>query len=98
MLQVAFNFKKLVKSILFKDQKGFKSTIIFVIYHVISISCEKLTKKLEISVFEGMWMPNIIFLIIAVFLTYKAKKDSELLLLEYYKIQFDKIKNLFKRK
>ncbi len=74
------------------------STIIFVIYHVISISCEKLTKKLEISVFEGMWMPNIIFLIIAVFLTYKAKKDSELLLLEYYKIQFDKIKNLFKRK
>ena len=48
------------------------STIIFVIYHVISISCEKLTKKLEVSVFEGMWIPNIIFLIIAVFLTYKA--------------------------
>ena len=48
--------------------------------------------------FEGMWIPNIIFLIIAVFLTYKAKKDSELLLLEYYKIKINKMKNLFKRR
>ena len=71
------------------------STIIFVIYHVTSISFEKLAKKSHISVFEGMWLPNIAFLIIALFLTYKAKKDSELLTLEYYKSKIKLIKDYF---
>ena len=73
------------------------STIIFVVYHVVSISFEKLAKKSQISVFEGMWLPNIAFLIIALFLTYKAKKDSELLMLEYYKSKIKAIKDYFAR-
>ena len=38
-----------------------------------------MVKESEISVVEGMWIANIIFLPIGLFLIYKANTDSQIL-------------------
>ena len=52
------------------------SIAFFVFYHVLSMIGEKSAKELSLNVEIGMWMTNIIFLPIAIFLTYKASKDA----------------------
>ena len=39
---------------------------------------EKATKELSMQAYEGMWLANIAFLPIAIFLIYKAKNDAVL--------------------
>lgn len=52
------------------------SICFFVFYHVLSIIGEKAAKELSMDVSTGMWMTNIIFLPIAIFLTYRASRDA----------------------
>ena len=40
----------------------------FIIYHIISVTAEKMVKESEISVVEGMWIANMILLPIGLFL------------------------------
>jgi len=54
------------------------SIILFVSYHVISISSEKFAREGVLTPFEGMWMSSIILLPVGIFLTYKATTDSAL--------------------
>ena len=54
------------------------SVIFFIFYHVINMIGEKSAKELSIEAYEGMWLTNIIFLPIAIFLIYKAKNDSRI--------------------
>jgi len=54
------------------------SVFFFLIYHVLSIIGEKSAKDLSMDAIEGIWLANIVFLPVALFLVYKAKNDSQL--------------------
>ena len=54
------------------------SVFFFIVYHVLSIIGEKSAKDLSMHAYEGIWLANIVFLPIALFLVYKAKNDSQL--------------------
>ena len=54
------------------------SVFFFLLYHVLSIIGEKSAKDLSMQAYQGMWLTNIIFIPIALFLIYKAKTDSQL--------------------
>lgn len=69
------------------------SVLFFVLNYVISMSGEKMAKEGTISAFEGMWLSLFILLPIAVYLTYKATNDSNLFNMDWYRMQYSKIKN-----
>jgi len=54
------------------------SVLFFIFYHILNIIGEKAAKDLSIQAYEGMWLANIVFLPIVIFLIYKAKNDSTL--------------------
>ncbi len=67
------------------------STIIFVIYYVSLYGGEELADRMIISPFIGMWISNIIFSIIGIYLTIYSVRERKI-------IHLEKIKNIFKRK
>lgn len=60
------------------------SVLFFLVYHITSITSEKLVKQGELDPFTGMWMASFILLPIGLFLTYKASTDSSLFDMETY--------------
>lgn len=70
------------------------SVVFFIIFHILSITGEKLAKEGEIPVYQGMWLATAILLPIGVFLTYKATSDSSLFDANAY---IDPVKNFFTR-
>ncbi|HNX67376.1 MAG TPA: LptF/LptG family permease, partial [Bacteroidales bacterium] len=60
------------------------SVLFFVVYYIISISCEKFARELYISPFLGMFASTFILLPIGAFLTYKATTDSSIMSAETY--------------
>lgn len=73
------------------------SVVIFLIYHVISYSFEKLGRELVWSPFRAMWTANLLLLPIGIFLTYKSATDSALFNIELYLKPFKKISSIFAR-
>lgn len=71
------------------------SVIFFLIFHMISITGEKMAKEGAIEVENGMWMASAVLLPIGLFFTYKATSDSSFFRLDNY---FHKIKKLFVKK
>lgn len=71
------------------------SIIFFVIFHVFSMSGEKIAENGGMSPMAGMWLSTIVLLPIGVFLTYKAMKDSPLFNLEWY---YKNLGRLFSKK
>ncbi len=71
------------------------SVVFFIIFHVLSITGEKLAKEGEIPVYQGMWLATAVLFPIGVFLTIKATSDSSLFDINAY---IDPIKKLFTRK
>ena len=61
------------------------SVIFFLIYHVLSITGEKMAKEGAIEAYMGMWLASIVFLPLGIFLTYKATTDSVLFDIYTYK-------------
>jgi lipopolysaccharide export system permease protein len=61
------------------------SIILFILYHVLNMIGEKAVKESTLLPFEGMWLSNLVFFPISIFLLYKASKDSSLLDFSYYK-------------
>lgn len=70
----------------------------FVIYYIISITGEKMAKEGTLPASIGMWISTFILLPIAVYLTYKATNDSNLLNSEWYQNKFKQIATFFKEK
>lgn len=60
------------------------SVLFFVFYYIMTISGEKFVKDGAWPPMFGMWLSSIILLPVALFLTYKAKKDSQLFNIEAY--------------
>jgi lipopolysaccharide export system permease protein len=54
------------------------SLVFFVVYHMISITGEKLAREGVTSAFSGMWLSTAVLLPVGLFLTYKATRDSVL--------------------
>jgi lipopolysaccharide export system permease protein len=61
------------------------SIIFFLIFHMTSITGEKMAKTGVVDVWLGMWLSSMILLPIGMFLTYKATTDSAILDSEFYK-------------
>ena len=68
------------------------SVTFFVIYYVITIFGEKLSKEGTWSAFAGTWLSTIVLIPVALFLVYKATNDSNLLNGDWYYHQIQKIK------
>lgn len=70
------------------------SVVFFIIFHILSITGEKLAKEGEIPVYQGMWLATAILFPIGVFLTFKATSDSSLFDVNAY---IEPVKKLFNR-
>lgn len=71
------------------------SIILFIIFHVISITGEKMAKQMVLSPFWGMWISVFILFPVGIFITFLANQDSILLSREGYSKFFLYIKHLF---
>ncbi|MBK7184169.1 MAG: LptF/LptG family permease [Bacteroidetes bacterium] len=71
------------------------SIIFFLLFHILSITGEKLAKEGAIPPYQGMWLATIILLPVGIFLTYKATSDSNLFNADAY---IQPIKRFFIRK
>lgn len=58
------------------------STLLFITYHIISITFEKYTRAGLLPAWQGVWLASVILLPVGVFLTRKATLDSPLLDME----------------
>jgi lipopolysaccharide export system permease protein len=61
------------------------SILLFILYYVIGIFGEKLALQGELPAAVGMWLSMYILLPLAIFLTYKASRDSQLFDADSYK-------------
>jgi len=73
------------------------STLFFIIFHVISMTGEKFAREGVVPVFQGMWLPTLIFLPVGILLTYSASTDSRILSFDWWAVFFTRIINFFKR-
>ncbi|MCX6296489.1 MAG: LptF/LptG family permease [Bacteroidetes bacterium] len=71
------------------------SVFFFILFHILSITGEKLAKEGEVLPYQGMWMATAILLPIGIFLTIKATSDSTLFDMNAY---IDPIKKFFVKK
>ncbi len=74
------------------------SVLFFLVFHITSISGEKMVDSGKLSPFYGMWLSTIALLPIAIFLTYKAAKDAALFDNDAYVRLWDKLRRLFAKK
>lgn len=68
------------------------SVSFFVLYYIISIMGEKFAKEGAWTAAAGVWLPTLVLLPIAVYLTFKATNDSNLLNVEWYIIKYNNFK------
>ena len=68
------------------------SVLFFVVYYVISIAGEKMAKEGTWDAAFGMWFSAIILLPIALYLTRIATNDSNLFNMDWYVVQYNKLR------
>lgn len=54
------------------------SVLFFILFHVLNMVGEKSAKDLSIKAFEGMWLANLVFLPLTIFLIFKGNNDAKL--------------------
>ncbi len=69
------------------------SVLLFVVYHVISITGEKFARELVVSPWWGMWMSAFALLPLGLFLTIKATTDAPLMNTDTWKKSFRNIRS-----
>ena len=67
----------------------------FILYYVLMQLGDKYAKEGIIPVIVGVWIPNLILLVIGVFLQRKASNDARLFENDFYNRLFDRVKNIF---
>lgn len=73
------------------------SVLFFLVWHITSITGEKLVKQSELEPIMGMWLATAMLTPIGIFLTYKATTDSVLLDATFYKTLLSPIQPLINR-
>lgn len=74
------------------------SVLIFIVYHVLNFSFEKLGRHLVWDPVQAMWTANLILLPIGIWLTYKSATDSVIFNIELYLKPFQKISGIFAKR
>jgi len=74
------------------------SVLIFIVYHTLSYSMEKLGRELVWTPFRAMWTAGLILLPIGIFLTYKSATDSALFSVHSYTAPFRWLAGRFRSK
>jgi lipopolysaccharide export system permease protein len=74
------------------------SVLIFISYHIITITGEKFAREGVTPAFKGMWISSVILLPLGIFLTYKATTDSAIFDRDGYIKIFNRILGTFKKK
>lgn len=69
--------------------------IFFAIFYLLNTFGERFSKEYVMSAFSGIWLSTFVLLPIALFLIYKARKDSQLFNNEFYFRLFRKTKAIF---
>jgi lipopolysaccharide export system permease protein len=60
------------------------STLLFILYYVISLTGQKFVEEGLLTSFQGMWLSSFVLIVAGVFLTYQATNDSAILNLDTY--------------
>ena len=60
------------------------SIVLFVVFHVTSMTGEKMAEKGVLEPFIGIWLPNFILAPLGIFLLIKARDDSPLFTMDWY--------------
>jgi len=60
------------------------STLLFIMYYIISMTGEKFVRESVLTGFQGMWLSSFILVTAGVFLTYQATNDSAFLNIDTY--------------
>ena len=60
------------------------STLLFILYYIMSLTGEKFVRESVISAFNGMWLSSWILIVAGIFLTYEATNDSAILNFDSY--------------
>lgn len=68
------------------------SVLFFLLYHITSITGEKLSKEGSVLPYKGMWFSSILLMPVGLFLIYKATHDSVIFDIELYKSFFKRFK------
>lgn len=71
------------------------ATLFFILYMILTDSMRSMALELILPAYLAMWLPLLIFLVIGIFLTYKAAHDSVLFDLDWY---FQKLKQVVRGK
>jgi len=74
------------------------SVLLFIVYHVISFTCEKMSLEGQMNPTLAMWIGPLLFLPFGIWLSTKAAKDSALFDMGDYLKFFSKITTKFKSK
>lgn len=74
------------------------SVVFFVIYYIISISGEKLSKEGTWDSLYGMWLPIFVLTPLAIYLTYKATNDTSLLDMDWYDVRVRKMRKAISKR
>ncbi len=60
------------------------SVLFFLLFHVLTITGEKLAKEGVLKAASGMWLPSMVLAMVGIFLTYKAVLDAPIMREEWY--------------
>ncbi|MFO7369436.1 MAG: LptF/LptG family permease [Bacteroidales bacterium] len=60
------------------------STLLFILYYIISLTGEKFVRESILSAYQGMWLSSFILVIAGIFLTYQATNDAAILNVDTY--------------
>ncbi|MEI6815093.1 MAG: LptF/LptG family permease [Bacteroidota bacterium] len=74
------------------------SVLIFISYHIVTITGEKFAREGVMPAYRGMWISSLLLLPLGVFLTYKATTDSSLFDRDAYLKIFYKLFKVFKKR
>jgi lipopolysaccharide export system permease protein len=72
--------------------------LFFIVYYVLTIQGEKFAKQEKLSVVAGVWMPDLILLMIGLFFLRQARIDARFFETDSYHVIWDKLKSRLKRK
>jgi lipopolysaccharide export system permease protein len=60
------------------------STLLFILYYIMSLTGEKFVRESVLTAFSGMWLSSWILIVAGIFLTYEATNDSAILNFDSY--------------
>jgi lipopolysaccharide export system permease protein len=74
------------------------SIFFFIVYYLLSMQGEKLAKQGALSAMVGVWLADLVLLIVGLFFLRQARIDARLFEADFYKVVMDKVKRWFLRR